>query len=85
MTIEPLNQYDILMKDFKDKKIKQVSTTALGTKAVSILEFVDFKIDQNKSSEMFDYLFIEIEQEDTTKVWSRESFSFDDILGMEFL
>ncbi len=85
MTIEPLSQYDILMKDFKDKKIKQVSTTALGTKAVSILEFVNFKIDQSKSSEMFDYFFIEIKQEDDSKVWSKESFSFDDIVAMEFV
>ena len=85
MTIEPLNQYDILIKDFKNKKIKQVSTTALGTKAVSILEFIDFKTDQSKSSEMFDYFFIEIKQEDDSKVWSRESFSFDDIVAMDFL
>jgi plasmid replication initiation protein len=85
MTIEPLSQYDILMKDFKDKKIKQVSTTVLGTKAVSILEFVNFKIDQSKSSEMFDYFFIEIKQEDDSKVWSKESFSFDDIVAMDFL
>jgi hypothetical protein len=57
----------------------------LGTKAVSILEFVNFKIDQSKSSEMFDYFFIEIKQEDDSKVWSQESFSFDDIVAMEFL
>ena len=85
MTIEPLSQYDILMKDFKDKKIKQVSTTALGTKTTILLTFVNFKIDQNKSSEMFDYFFIEIKQEDDNKVWSRESFSFDDIVAMDFL
>jgi len=85
MIIEPLTQYDILMKDFKDKKIKQVSTTALGTKTTILLEFVNFKIDQNKNSEMFDYFFIEIKQEDDSKVWSRESFSFDDIVAMNFL
>jgi len=85
MTIVPLSQYDILMKDFKDRKIKQVSTTVLGTKAVSILEFVNFKIDQSKSSEMFDYFFIEIKQEDDSKVWSKESFSFDDIVAMDFV
>jgi len=85
VTIEPLTQYDILMKDFKDKKIKQISTTALGTKAISILEFVNFKIEQNKNSEMFEYFFIEIKQEDDSKIWSKESFSFDDIVGMDFL
>jgi len=85
MSIEPLSQYDILMKDFKDRKIKQVSTTALGTKTTILLTFVNFKIDQSKSSEMFDYFFIEIKQEDDSKVWSKESFSFDDILGMDFL
>jgi len=84
MTIEPLSQYDILMKDFKDKKIEQVSTTALGTKMKTTLEFVDFKIDQAKEGD-FDYFFIEIKQEDNSKVWSKESFSFDDILGMDFL
>ena len=85
MTIEPLSQYDILMKDFKDRKIEQVSTTALGTKMKTTLKFIDFKIDQNKSSEMFDYFFIEIKQEDNSKVWSKESFSFDDIVAMDFL
>jgi len=85
MTIEPLSQYDILYKDFKDKKVEQITTTALGTRVTSILEFVNFKIDQSKSSEMFDYFFIEIKQEDDSKVWSRESFSFDDIITMEFL
>jgi len=85
ITIEPLSQYDILMKDFKDKKIKQVSTTALGTKTTILLKFVNFKIDQNKSSEMFDCFFIEIKQEDDNKVWSRESFSFDDIVAMDFV
>jgi uncharacterized protein Veg len=34
---------------------------------------------------MFEYFFIEIKQEDDSKVWSRESFSFDDIVGMDFL
>jgi len=85
MTIEPLSQYDILIKDFKNRKIKQVSTTVLGTKTTLLLTFVDFKIDQRKSSEMFDYFFIEIKQEDDSKVWSKESFSFDDIVAMDFL
>ncbi len=84
ITIEPLTQYDILMKDFKNRKIKQVSTTALGTKVTTILEFVGFKIDQSKKGD-FDHFFIEIKQEDNTKVWSKESFSFDDIVGMDFL
>jgi len=84
MSIEPLNQYDILLKDFKNRKVEQVSTTALGTKVITILEFVNFKIDQAKEDD-FDYFFIEIKQEDNSKVWSKESFSFDDILGMDFL
>jgi len=72
------------MKDFKNRKIEQVSTTALGTKTTILLTFVNFKIDQAKEGD-FDYFFIEIEQEDDSKVWSRESFSFDDIVAMNFL
>ncbi len=84
MTIEPLSQYDILLKDLKNRKVEQVSTTALGTKVITVLEFVNFKIDQAKEGD-FDHFFIEIKQEDDSKVWSKESFSFDDILGMDFL
>jgi len=84
MTIEPLSQYDILIKDFKNRKLEQVSTTALGTKVITILEFVDFKLDQNREVE-FDHFFIEIKQQDNSTVWSKESFSFDDIVGMDFL
>ncbi len=82
--IEPLTQYDILMKDFKDRKIEQVVVTALGTKTVIIHKFIDFKIDPDKEGD-FDYFFIEIEQEDGNKIWSQESFSFDDIVGMNFV
>jgi len=84
MRIEPLTQYDILMKDFRDKKIEQVVVTALGTKTTITHKFIDFKIDSNKEGD-FDYFFIEIEQEDSSKVWSQESFSFDDIVGMNFV
>jgi len=84
MTIEPLTQYDILQKDFKNRKIEQVSTTALGTKVTTTLEFIDFKTDSNKEGQ-FEYFFIEIKQEDDNTVWSRESFSFDDIVAMDFL
>ncbi len=82
--IEPLTQYDILMKDFKDRKIEQVVVTALGTKTVIIHKFIDFKIDPDKEGD-FDYFFIEIEQEDGNKIWSQDSFSFDDIVGMNFV
>jgi plasmid replication initiation protein len=84
MTIEPLTQYDILQKDFKNRKIEQVSTTALGTKVTTTLEFIDFKTDSNREGQ-FEYFFIEIKQEDDNTVWSRESFSFDDIVAMDFL
>ncbi len=82
--IEPLTQYDILMKDFRDKKIEQVVVTVLGTKTTIIHKFIDFKIDPNKQGD-FDYFFIKIEQEDGNKIWSQESFSFDDIIGMNFV
>ncbi len=82
--IEPLTQYDILMKDFKDRKIEQTMVTALGTKTVITHKFIDFKIDPDKEGD-FDYFFIEIEQEDRNKIWSQESFSFDDIVGMNFV
>jgi plasmid replication initiation protein len=84
MVIDPLTQYDILQKDFKNRKIEQVSTTALGTKVTTTLEFIDFKTDSNKEGQ-FEYFFIEIKQEDDNTVWSRESFSFDDIVAMDFL
>jgi plasmid replication initiation protein len=84
MTIEPLTQYDILQKDFKNRKIKQVSTTALGTKVTTTLEFIDFKTDSNKEGQ-FEYFFIEIKQEDDNTIWSKDSFSFDDIVAMDFL
>jgi len=84
IALEPLTQYDILQKDFKDKKVEQISTTALGTKVKTILEFVDFRLDNDKKG-AFDYFFIEIEQEDDSRVWSKESFSFDDVVAMDFL
>ena len=84
MRIEPLTQYDILMKDFRDKKIEQVVVTALGTKTTITHKFINFKIDPNKEG-YFDYFFIEIEQEDGSRVWSQESFSFDDISSMNFV
>jgi len=84
MTIEPLTQYDILQKDFKNRKVEQISITALGTRTKITLEFIDFKIDQKKE-ELFEYFFIQIKQEDSSTVWSKESFSFDDIVAMNFL
>ena len=85
LRIEPLTQFDILQKDFKYKKVQQIATTALGGKTKVIFEFIDFKIDRDKSSEYFNYFFIKIKQEDDSVVWSKESFSFDDIVGMGFV
>jgi len=56
----------------------------LNDKSKNLNEFINFKIDQAKEGD-FDYFFIEIKQEDDSRVWSRESFSFDDIMAMEFL
>jgi plasmid replication initiation protein len=85
MTIEPLSQYDILMKDFKDRKVEQVTTTVFGDKTVITSKFIDFKIDRDKDSEMFDYFFIKIQREDDSIIWSKNSFSFDDIVVMNFV
>jgi len=85
LKIEPLSQYDILKKDFRDRKVEQTVTNALGGKSTIILKFIDFKVDRNRSDDMFDYFFIEIEQEDDSKFWSKESFSFDDIIAMRFV
>ena len=85
MTIEPLSQYDILMKDFKDRKVEQVTTTVFGDKSVITSKFIDFKIDRDKDNEMFDYFFIKIQREDDSIIWSRNSFSFDDIVVMDFV
>ena len=78
LEIVPLTQLDILRKDFRGKKIEQVSTTALGGRVISILEFKEFK----EENECF---FIEIEQEDGTRFWTEKSFEFEEILGMEFI
>jgi plasmid replication initiation protein len=43
LEVVPLSQLDILRKDFRGKKIEQVTTTVLGAKAVLILEFKEFK------------------------------------------
>jgi len=80
-----LSQYDILMKDFKDRKVEQVTTTVFGDKSVIVSKFIDFKIDRDKDNEMFDYFFIKIQREDDSIIWSRKSFSFDDIVAMDFL
>ena len=81
----PLTQYDILQKDFKGKKVKQVTSTPLGGKATIILEFIDFKVDNTKENKHFDKFFIKIKQEDNNSFWSKDSFSFDEIIGMDFL
>jgi hypothetical protein len=76
--IVPLTQLDILRKDFRGKKIEQVSTTALGSQMVTVLEFKEFR----EENERF---FIEIEQEDGTQFWTQKSFEFGEILGMRFV
>jgi plasmid replication initiation protein len=76
--IVPLTQVDILRKDFRGKKIEQVTTTALGSRVVTILELKEFR----EENERF---FIEIEQEDGNRFWTQKSFEFDEILGMGFI
>ena len=76
--IVPLTQLDILRKDFRGKKIEQISTTALGSRMVTVLEFKEFR----EENERF---FIEIEQEDGTRFCTQKSFEFGEILGMGFI
>jgi len=76
--IVPLSKLDILRKDFRAKKIEQITTTALGSRVVTVLELKEFK----EENERF---FIEIEQEDGNRFWTQKSFGFDEILGMGFL
>jgi plasmid replication initiation protein len=76
--VVPLTQLDILRKDFRGKKIEQVTTTALGSRVVTVLEFKEFR----EENERF---FIEIEQEDGTRFWTQKSFGFGEILGMGFI
>ena len=78
LEIVPLTQLDILRKDFRGKKIEQVTTTVLGGRMIAILELKEFR-------EENEYFFIEIEQEDGTKFWTEKSFSFEEILGMGFV
>ena len=76
--VVPLTKFDILRKDFRYKKIKQVTTTVLGGQMVAILEFKEFKEEDGR-------FFIEIEQEDGTRFWTKKSFLFEEILGMGFV
>jgi len=77
--IVPLTQLDILRKDFRNRKIEQITTTALGGRVATILEFKDFKEDESGK------FLIEIEQEDGSRFWTNRSFGFDEILGMNFV
>jgi hypothetical protein len=45
---------------------------------VTIFEFKEFKEEDGR-------FFIEIEQEDGTKFWTKKSFLFEEILGMKFI
>jgi plasmid replication initiation protein len=76
--IVPLTKFDILRKNFRGKKIEQVTTTVLGSRVVTILELKEFKEEDGR-------FFIEIEQEDGTKFWTKKSFLFEEILGMGFV
>ena len=78
LEIVPLTQLDILRKDFRGKKIEQITTTALGGRMIAVLELKEFK----EENERF---FIEIEQEDGNLFWTQKSFSFEEILEMEFI
>jgi len=78
INIIPLTKFDILRKDFRGKKIEQITTTVLGSRVVTILEFKEFREEDGR-------FFIEIEQEDGTKFWTKKSFLFEEILGMEFV
>jgi len=76
--VVPLSKFDILRKDFRYKKIEQVTTTVLGSRVVTILELREFKEENGR-------FFIEIKQEDGTKFWTKKSFLFEEILGMGFV
>jgi len=76
--VVPLTKFDILRKDFRGKKIEQVTTTVLGGRMVAILELKEFKEEDGR-------FFIEIEQEDGTRFWTKKSFLFEEILGMGFI
>jgi len=78
LEIVPLTQLDILRKDFRGKKIEQITMTALGSRVVTILELKEFKEEDER-------FFIEIEQEDGNRFWTQKSFGFEEILGMGFL
>jgi len=73
--VVPLSKFDILRKDFRGKKIEQVTTTVLGSRVVTILELREFKEEDGR-------FFIEIKQEDGTRFWTKKSFLFEEILGM---
>ena len=76
--VVPLTQLDILRKDFRGKKIEQITTTVLGSRVVTILKLKEFREEDER-------FFIEIEQEDGGRFWTKKSFSFEEILGMGFV
>ena len=82
ITIVPLTQFDILQKDFIGKKIEHVTTTVLGNRSVTVLEICGFREDRSKEEEFF---FIEIQDEHDNKFWGKKSFSFYEIIEMDFL
>ncbi len=76
--VVPLTRFDILRKDFRGRKIEQITTTVLGSRVVTVLELKEFK----EENERF---FIEVEEEYGNRFWTKKSFSFEEILGMGFL
>jgi len=78
LEIVPLTQLDILRKDFRGKKIEQVTTTVLGGRMIAVLELKEFREEDER-------FFIEIEQEDGASFWTEKSFRFEEILGMGFV
>ena len=78
LEIVPLTQLDILRKDFRGKKIEQITTTALGGRMIAILELKEFKEEDER-------FFIEIAQEDGNLFWTEKSFGFKEILEMGFI
>ena len=76
-----ITHLDILVKDFRGKKIQQQSKTAFGTETTVLFEFLDFIADEKEE----DSFFIKLKQEDDTDILTQKSFGFYDILGMSFV
>ena len=76
-----ITHLDILVKDFRGKKIQQRVKTAFGTETTVLFEFLDFIEDKNRE----DAFFLKLKQEDKSIIVTQKSFGFYDILGMSFV